>query len=79
MKFKKVRTRKDIENDPRVESIHYENDPDSWWCYLKPGWQWDENEQHTIHERTIKDVARELNTAVTEWPNDPSLKTLAVS
>ena len=75
--MKKVRTLADIKADPRVESIHSEDSGDyekSWWCYLKAGWQWDNNEQHTIHERTIAEVCEELNTNVTEWPEDPDLE-----
>lgn len=72
-KFKKVRTLADIKNDPRVDSIHKEYDPESWWCYLRAGWQWDNNEQHTIHEVTIKGICEELNVMVTRWENDPSL------
>ena len=76
-KFKKCRTKKDIENDPRVDEIWHENEgferDSSWWCYLKPGWQAYGNQQHSIHEETIKDVCSVLED-VTEWANDPDLK-----
>jgi len=76
-KFKKVHTKKEIENDPRVSSIHQEDDgcweTPAYWCYLKSGWQAYGNQQHTIHERTIKDICDELNYCVTEWKDDPEL------
>ncbi len=75
--MKKVRTKKDIENDPRVESIHQEDDgcwdTSGWWCYLKSGWQAYGNQQRIIHERTIKDICSELNNNVTTFKNDPEL------
>ena len=71
---KKLRTLKDIQNDPRVDSIHREEDDGfSWWCYLKPGFQAYGNKQHAIHERTIKRVIQELEDAEI-WQDDPSLK-----
>ena len=74
MKTKKLKTLKDIENDPRVDEIHREEDDGfSWWCYLKPGWQAYHNQQHTIHERTIKGVISELECAEI-WEDDPDLK-----
>jgi len=75
--MKALKTKKDIGNDPRVDSIHREDDgcwdTPAWWCYLKPGWQVDNNQQHTIHERTIAGICYKLNYNVTEWANDPEL------
>lgn len=70
---KKLRTLKDIENDPRVDSIHKENDgfnPNgglSYWCYLKKGYIVPDMECGTIHECTVKEVIEMLDTAVPEW------------
>lgn len=71
--MKKVRTLTDIKNDFRVDSIHSEGE-EGWWCYLKAGYQWDNNEQHTIHENTIKEICNELTNNVTVWKDDPDLK-----
>lgn len=73
--MKKLKTKKDIENDFRVESLHRENDGynESWWVTLKAGWQWDNNKQHLIHEPTIKEICIQLNSNVQEWKNDPEL------
>jgi len=60
------KTRKQIEADPRVESIHREYDSSdgyaSWWLYLKPGFICPAMECGTIHERTIKKVCALLQT-----------------
>lgn len=65
MKAKTVRTKKDIENHPGVDSIHKEDDgcweTPAWWVYLKEGWINPEMECGTIHQRTIKDVCDEIN------------------
>ena len=72
-----VRTKKDVENDRRVESLHFEDDGcyerGAWWVLLKAGWQWDNEKIHFIHEPTIKKICFELNYSVTEWPDDPEL------
>lgn len=62
--FRKVRTKADIEVDPRVEELWNEGDssPD-WWCALKSGWSWCP-ETHCIHENTIRDVCDVLNREV---------------
>jgi hypothetical protein len=53
--------------------VNPENDEGvfSWWCYLKVGYQAYSNQQHAIHEPTIKDVCDILNSNVTEWLSDP--------
>jgi hypothetical protein len=75
-KFKKLRTLADIKNDPRVDSIHHEDEgfesDSSWWCYLKSGWQAYGNQQHTIHEETIKQIIDVLEDAE-PWPEDTDL------
>jgi len=72
-----LKTLRDIKNDPRVDSIHQEDDgcwkTPGYWCYLKIGFQAYGNQQHSIHEPTIKDVCGVLNNDVTEWPEDPDL------
>lgn len=75
MEYKKVRTKKDILNDPRVDSIHqeydgaFEGDTPNYWCYLKPGFISVSSECGTIHEQTIKAVCDELNFSVAENGN----------
>ena len=76
IKFKKVRTLKDIQNDPRVSAIdiEYDNGEKSYWCYLKAGWQDSCNPTcHTIHEWRIKEVCYYVNNAI-PFPDDPELK-----
>jgi len=58
-KFKKVRTKRDIEIDPRVVSLDYEGS-DGWWCYLEDGYE-SYLETNFIHEETIEDVCHVLN------------------
>ena len=74
--MKKPRTKRDVENDSRVTSIHSEDDGCygglAWWCYLKAGYQAYNNHQHIIHEKTIRDICGILND-VTEWGDDPDL------
>lgn len=65
MKFKKCRTRKDIENDPRVDFVSYE-DSDGIWVYLKYPYYNTYLEIATIHEDTIKDCLEQLNNDVIE-------------
>ena len=77
MKYRKARTRKDVENDPRVKEIWNEGE-DGWWAYLHPGWIWD-GELHCIHEDTIKDVCDALNFAVSPCDCEQSCKTEEVS
>ena len=65
MKYKTVKTKKDIENDPRVRELHKEfgfagEDKYGWWCYLNDGWLASNNSQ-TINEATLKDVCDEIN------------------
>ena len=70
MKYKKVRTYKDIENDERVISIEKEGDRyegSSYWIYLKDGYLIDGMEI-SIHEDTIKKCCFVLNNWVTEEP-----------
>jgi hypothetical protein len=72
--IKKPRTRKDIENDPRVASIHTEDDGygntdeemerDSYWVYLKSDWVSPAGECGTIHEKTIRACCELIDEAV---------------
>lgn len=76
--MKKSKSLKDIRNDPRVDSIHKESfdmfsSEFSWWCLLKPGFQAYNNQQHIIHEDTIKKICIELE-YVEVWMDDPDLK-----
>lgn len=77
MNYKKVYTEAQILADPRVSGLSRENDLGrvSWWCYLKPGFQAYGNEQHTIHEKTLKEICNELNGGVQAWLTDPDLNT----
>lgn len=66
--MKTLKTKKDIENDPRVESIHRAfgfacEDKWGWWCYLKPQYICS-NKSSTINERRISDICHELNNCV---------------
>lgn len=79
MKYKKVRTLKHIKADPRISNIHLEVDGNSWWCYLIPGFRWDNYAKHAMNERTIKQICNELNHNVTEWPDDPALNTITLA
>lgn len=77
--FKKVRTFKDIQNDPRVDEFYKEYDTPfsnrySYWCYLEYGWRSSSSECHTIHERTIKEICDEINNGLEVWEDDPELK-----
>jgi len=65
MEYKKVRTKNDIENDPRVIELHKEfgfagEEKWGWWCYLNDGYLAGNNSQ-TINEETIKDICSEIN------------------
>ena len=67
-------SRKSIEAHPAVYDLHKENDGFfeddrgrpvlAYWCYLLPGWIIPSTGCGTIHERTLRDVADELNDAV---------------
>lgn len=76
MKYKRARTYKDVSNDPRVRELHQEECPlegKSWWCYLKAGFQkGTDPTNHTIHERTIKEICNELDSVI-PYINDPDL------
>ena len=73
--FKRVSTIKSIEDDPRVDSIHSEDDwfsgdrAKSWWCNLKPGWH-TRDYTTAIHETTVAEVATEINGGLLYCPND---------
>ena len=77
--MKKPRTLEDLKNDPRVDEIHSElengfSGRKTWWCYLKAGWQDQDNPTcHTIHEDTIKEVCHLVHRAI-KYPDDPELK-----
>lgn len=68
-KLRKVRTKADIEDDPRVEELWSEDNgwgagsSCDWWCSLKPGWSWCP-ETHCIHEGTVREVCGVLNREV---------------
>jgi hypothetical protein len=66
--IKKARTWKDCQEDPRVDEAWTEGgqgigDIDYWVC-LKDGWIKCDNPQRTLHEWTVNDICRELNSAV---------------
>ncbi|CAG7580026.1 MAG: hypothetical protein SLAVMIC_00211 [uncultured marine phage] len=60
--MKKVKTKKDIELDKRVDYLELEisGSHKTYWCYLKPPYRYDDN-LSAIHEYTIKDICKELN------------------
>ena len=62
--LKKCRTRRDIENDPRVLKIWQEvdNGERSYWVDLAPGYSWDDC--FSLHESTIADLCDKLNNEV---------------
>ena len=63
MGYKKARTLKDLNNDPRViEAFREEN---GIWVYLKEGWLVD-GEEVAIHEPTVKESCRFLNNLITK-------------
>ena len=67
--FPKVRSKMQIEADPRVDELWSEDDGwndngrPAWWCALKLGYSWCP-ETHVIHEGTIREVAAVLNNDV---------------
>lgn len=70
MKFKKVRTKKDIERDPRVLDFWSEQQDSfgngsrtEWWAYLAPGWECQSTGCRTVHETTVGDVCDRINSA----------------
>jgi hypothetical protein len=67
----KLRTIADVRNDPRVDALWQEEDGwinsrPSWWCTLKEGYICPEMECGSIHEKSIKDVIKLLNTVILE-------------
>jgi hypothetical protein len=71
-KFKKKRTKAQIEDDPRIVELWAEADDAgcfgdgsgiSWWATLAPGYEVDDC--HGLHEGTVKDIAAQLNGGVT--------------
>lgn len=60
-KFKKVKSLKDIENDPRVTDIY--KDEDGWWGSLADGYEWCPEAQ-IFRENTIKEMCYVLNELV---------------
>ncbi len=79
VKFKKARTLQDIKDHPLMDSIGIWTEEDdqyprgfSYWGCVKSGWQVYDNEQHTIHEETIKEFCDVLNNA-TPWADDDEL------
>jgi len=63
IEIKKVKTKAQIESDPRVECLDYEG-TDGWWCYLKKGYRESLNDSNLIHYETIQDIAYTLNWGV---------------
>ena len=63
MKYKKVRTLKDLNNDSRV--IEAFREVTGIWVNLKDGWLVD-GEEVAIHESTIKEACYFLNNLVTK-------------
>ena len=65
MRFKKIRSWSDLENDPRVEQVSDERaSDDGYWVYLKPDYINEHMECGIIHERTFADIRRQMNTTV---------------
>ena len=65
MKFKKVRTLRDLRNDPRVQSVSDERGiGDGIWVYLKEGFTNERLECSTIHEYTVAECCGQLNEEV---------------
>jgi hypothetical protein len=64
--FPMVKTLKQIEADPRVESIY--KDQDGWWLQLNDGYEWCYNST-LIHEYTIADCCCVLNNDVYKVSN----------
>ena len=67
-KFKKVRTERDVRNDPRVEEIDFGGWTEEWgkdiWVYLVEGFN---NEGCScVHEATWGEVCYKLNDLVVE-------------
>jgi len=63
--FKKVKTIKQINADPRIEGEIWNEGPDGWWASLVDGYQQEQCSQvHGLHEYTIKELAEMLNLAV---------------
>lgn len=75
--FKPVKTKADIQADPRVFALDRETDEyegPAYWCYLISGFEYNNNPgSHTAHERTIKEICEELN-SVSLWLDDPDLQ-----
>lgn len=71
MTTKKLRTKADLLNDPRVESMWQEpfdgrgRDETWWWLQLANGYV-TTNECHCLHEPTIKDLCEMMLDVVTE-------------
>lgn len=59
-KFKKVRTRKEIKNDPRVEKCW--GDSDGWWILLHEEYHWYTGQ--VIHYYTVSELCDALNYCV---------------
>ena len=61
----KMRTKADLLNDPRVESLWKEDHPELfdkyvWWIQLAPGWIHDANQTTCLHEPTIAILIDEM-------------------
>ncbi|RLB44662.1 MAG: hypothetical protein DRH30_00860 [Deltaproteobacteria bacterium] len=64
-KYRKARTKADINADPRIEGDVRNEGNDGWWANLKDGFQMEPNSQvHGLHEYSIKEMCEMLNLAV---------------
>lgn len=75
---KTPRTLKDIAADHRVALVEVADDDTfgtgrpSYWAHLRPGFIDPEYGTHSIHEPTVRDLARKLCSVVVEPENDRS-------
>jgi|DEB0MinimDraft_6_1074348.scaffolds.fasta_scaffold73063_4 hypothetical protein len=65
-KFKKVRTEKQILDDPRVSSLSYEGE-DGWWLCLTEDYVW-APEQHIAHTEFLWEMCELMNYHVYRKP-----------
>jgi hypothetical protein len=72
-KFKKARTKADVESDARVKKVKTkEKDGEiSYEATLNPGYQSGSKAKRTVKAKTLGGLAKALNEDVTEWKDDP--------
>ncbi len=63
VKFKKVRTKKDIESLPFVESVFNEGE-DGWWAYFNLNHVSAKMDCSMVHEHSIKELCNAINFGV---------------